>query len=85
MPNALLVLFRRADLTQQFYSLYAKEHVLRREVKERWRELLSLPEEQQLMEKGRTSSNSYACDGDGLNRYICICSVITCWVLVSSD
>ena len=67
MLYALLVLFRRADLTQQFYSLYAKEHVLRRELKEGWRELLSLPGEQQLMEKGRATSNSYACDG--LNRY----------------
>ena len=43
---------RQADLTQQFYSVYAKEHVLQRDVRCQWRELCNLPEDQQLLEKG---------------------------------
>jgi len=49
---------RQADLTQQFYGLYAKGHVLQREVKRQWRELCSLPEDQQVLEKGGVTLHS---------------------------
>lgn len=44
---------RTANLSHQYYARCAYEYLLNRQLVEQWRELLQLPEEDQLLEKGQ--------------------------------
>ena len=77
----LTISYREADLSDQFYGLYAKEHVLRMEVKRGWKELFDLPEDQQLLEKGVVLKPSML--SSGLETTVYEEKVITCTHILS--